>query len=182
MSSGWPVIGSVREYQNPYFGVDRLSIKQPSGERGEYYRVRTDGEGVLAVAVEDHQLFLIKLYRPRLEERLLEVPGGGIEPNESAKEAAHREFTEETRYTANSSEYIGSFYSSAWVKEKQHVVFLTNIEPVNKDQDGREEEIEDVLKVPVGQAFDKVISQTTAGSTVAALQLAKQKDLIPTNI
>lgn len=178
MTNGWPILEATLEYENPYFGVERLRVEQPSGRPNDYYRMRTDGDGVLAVAVQDGRLLLVEVYRPRLGDALLEVPGGGIEGEESPETAAHREFTEETGYTADSAEYVGSFYPSAWTSEKQHVVWLSDIDPTPEARPNREEEIRRMVAVPTDEAFSRVTDGPTAGCTVTALQLAQQADLL----
>lgn len=74
----WSLVGSETEYQNSYFLIERELIEQPNGTRTNYYRINFDSDGgVIALGVRERDIIFIELYRPRLDRRLLELPGGG---------------------------------------------------------------------------------------------------------
>lgn len=58
------------------------------------------------------ELVLVEVYRHPLEEVLVELPAGAIDPGETPAEAARREFREETGYGAGAFIALTPFYPS----------------------------------------------------------------------
>lgn len=157
--SGWHFEESRTEYQNGYFGVERHSVRPPKGTPTDYFRV-TFGDGVVGLCVVDGAIPFVKLYRPRLDESLLELPGGGIHKDEEPAEAVRREFREETGYSASTVEYLGSYYFTAWSQAKRHFFWLDGVEAVEADR--QEREIQDVVHVPVDKALARLMTDPAA--------------------
>jgi ADP-ribose pyrophosphatase len=170
--STWSVLERDSEYQNDYFEVIRETVELPSGMPNDYYRIGFGG-GAIGLGVVDGDVLFVELYRPRLDERLLELPGGGIDAGEEPTEAARREFAEETGYVANTAELLGSFYFTAWSRAKRHYVWLDDFE--SREDTDAEAEVQDVVRVPVEDAFD-VAAESPAGEwNLTPLQLARQR-------
>lgn len=66
---------------------------------------------------------LIENVRPATGETLLEVPAGGVDPGETAEQAAHRELAEETGFTARAARPIGEFYLAPGYSSELMTVF-----------------------------------------------------------
>lgn len=176
MSGDWPVIESERAYENPYFSVERERVELPDGRHNDYYRIEFDDDGVIALGVHDGDVLFVDIYRPRLQEQLLELPGGGIDAGESPEEAARREFAEETGYVPETSRHLGSFYFSAWTKSKRHVVWVDEFEPIADTES--EAEIQSVRRVPVEEAFDQACESPAGEWNITPLVLADREGLI----
>ena len=65
-----------------------------------------DWVNVIAVT-PDERVVLIRQYRPGVDEVVVEIPGGMIDPGEDALTAAKRELLEETGYTATTWHALG---------------------------------------------------------------------------
>jgi ADP-ribose pyrophosphatase len=90
------IVGRQVEYSSPWLEVvaKEVELAPPRG-RETFWAVRTH-EYVAAVAVTSDGLIpLVRQFRPALEEELLELPSGSIEPGESPEEAIRRELLEE---------------------------------------------------------------------------------------
>ncbi|RLC94381.1 MAG: NUDIX hydrolase [Chloroflexi bacterium] len=70
-----------------------------------------DCVAILAFDAEDNVL-LVRQFRHAVGAELLEVPAGGIEPNETPDQAVCRELQEETGYFPNKVKRLGGFYSA----------------------------------------------------------------------
>ncbi len=68
---------------------------------------------VCIVAVDrDGRIVLERQYRLATQETLLEIPAGGMDPDEDPLAAAQRELLEETGFTAREWKKLGGFYSA----------------------------------------------------------------------
>ena len=67
---------------------------------------------VIAPIDEDGNVVMVRQYRYPVEEALLEVPAGMVEPGEDPDDCAQRELQEETGYRANDLRSLGGFWST----------------------------------------------------------------------
>lgn len=171
----WSEVDSRTEYRNDHFGVRGATVRRPDGERSKYYRVTFDG-GVVGLGVVDGAVLFVRIYRPRLDETLLELPGGGVDDGETPAEAARREFREETGYRAATAEPLGSYYFTAWSRARRRFFWLEGIEPAETDPD--EAEIRAVVRVSVDDVLDVVTSDPAAEWNAAPLLAAHERGYI----
>lgn len=95
--------GSRVEYTCPWLEVvaKDVHLRPPRGEE-TFYSVRTPGDYAAAVAVTaDGRVPLVRVFRPAVEEVLLELPSGAIDPGEEPEAAMRRELLEETGCAAD---------------------------------------------------------------------------------
>jgi|APHM01.1.fsa_nt_gi ADP-ribose pyrophosphatase len=174
----WSLVGSETEYQNSYFLIERELIEQPNGTRTNYYRINFDSDGgVIALGVRERDIIFIELYRPRLDRRLLELPGGGVKDHETPKEAAKREFAEETGLEPSTAQHLGSFYFSAWTRSQRDIFWVDDFTQVTHEN-GTEPEVQRVRRIPITEAFDSVCDDSAAEWNLTPLTLAQRKGFI----
>ncbi len=115
-----------RTYQLPDHRVDEYDIKQ-------------EGPAVCILGLtDDRNIVLAKQFRPGPERILLELPGGAVECDESPKEAASREFLEETGYNG-SLQLIGTSLDCAYSTMLRYNFVATRCRKVQEPQlDGNE--------------------------------------------
>ncbi|SDY20610.1 NUDIX hydrolase [Halobellus clavatus] len=177
MTDEWPVLDSEIEYANPYFAVEREAVEQPDGTPNDYYRIDFDAAGgVIALGVDDGDVLFVELYRPRLQRRLLELPGGGIDDGETPEAAARREFAEETGFEPSTTTHLGSFYFSAWTRAQRDVVWVDDFSPAPAHE--TEPEVQDIKRVPVADALNRVCDDPAAEWNLTPLILAQREGFI----
>ena len=87
----------------------------------------SDAVAIVAVDSEEN-ILLVKQFRKPVEEELLEVPAGCVEPGEEPAATVSREMREETGYRPNKIKKLGGFYSSpGFCTEYMHVYMATNL-------------------------------------------------------
>lgn len=81
------------------------------------------GVGVLPLH-EDGTVTLIRQLRPAVDDVLLEIPAGRLDPGEEPSACGQRELTEETGLTAERLESLGTILTSPGVFDEQIHLFL----------------------------------------------------------
>jgi len=86
--------------------------------------MRHPGAAVILPLIDENHVCLIKNYRIAVEQTLLELPAGTLEPNEPPEITAGRELEEETGYRADKIELLSTFYPSPGVMDERMFMYL----------------------------------------------------------
>lgn len=168
----WQKLESETVYQNKWYSVRRDKVIRPDGKPGEYNVVEAlNGAFVLALD-ENQRIQLIRKYRYTTDVYSLEVPAGGIEPDEDPLAAAKRELQEELGLVAQQWRQLGKFQAENAFINNFGIVFVAT-ELSDAEQDDRlAEGINKTEKVPVGEALRMIQSgEITDSQSISALVL-----------
>jgi len=106
------VVASRRVYDGRVVNLRLDRVKLPDG-RSTVREVVEHAPVVAIVALDGGgNVLLVRQYRLPVQQSLLEIPAGGIDPGESAEEAAQRELQEETGQRAGRLECLSSVIAS----------------------------------------------------------------------
>ncbi len=112
------------------FQVVRKYQHTPAGERLPRQVICHPGAVVILPLLDGDRVVLIRNYRIAVEETLLELPAGTMEPDEAPLETAHRELAEETGYRAGSMGLLVQFVSSPGIlSEQMHLFVAEHLQP-----------------------------------------------------
>jgi ADP-ribose pyrophosphatase len=142
--------------ETPRFRVVLTRREGPGVAVHEREVVRHPGAVVILPLLDDGRVCLIRNRRISVDQELIELPAGTLEPGEDPQLAAGRELHEETGYHAHSLSRLHAFYlSPGFLDEKIHLYVAqglragdTRLEPG--------EEIENLL-VPWSEALQMAI-------------------------
>ena len=117
-------------------------------------------------------VIMVRQYRKAVEETLLEIPAGGIEPGEAPQEAVIREMQEEIGHTADTLRHLSSFWiTPGYCTEMMHAYLATDLRPSSLQPD--EDEDIQVVRVPLDKIPDMVRrGEIKDGKSITALSLA----------
>ncbi|EGQ3905821.1 NUDIX hydrolase [Staphylococcus pseudintermedius] len=125
-------------YKGKIIEVEKHKVSLPNNETAYREVVKHNGAVAICALTPDQQVILVKQYRKALEQELLEIPAGKLEPGEDRESAAMRELEEETGYKAKKLTLIGEVYCTpGFSNEKISVYFADNLVEgkVNLDED-----------------------------------------------
>ncbi|MFC2016368.1 NUDIX hydrolase [Chloroflexota bacterium] len=109
----------------------RVDTVQIPGGRETTREIVEHGDCVAIVAIDaNDNVFLVNQFRKPVEKELLEIPAGGIDPDEDPLTTVRRELQEETGYLPRKVERLGGFYSSpGFCTEYLYLYLATDLIP-----------------------------------------------------
>lgn len=151
------------------FRVEEVEEPLPDGSSRKRQIVRHPGAVTIVPMIADDQVCLIRNFRVSVEQTLIELPAGTLEPNEDPMHTAERELIEETGYRAGKIKHLHSFFLSPGVlDEKMRLYVATELEHVGAAREAGEQ-IENLI-VPWDQAIEMVFNgQIQDAKSIAGL-------------
>ena len=126
--------------RTPLFAVDRRTLVSASGRKFDHYRILHPGAVVVLPILPDGRIILIRNHRRTVDEHLLELPAGTLEPGESPAECAARECLEETGFNPARVDSLGYFYTSPGIlAERMYAFVATGLTEQQQNLDEHEE-------------------------------------------
>jgi 8-oxo-dGTP pyrophosphatase MutT (NUDIX family) len=121
-------------------------VELQSGQKIEYLRYGYGGDGVVIIARNDQeQVLFISEYSYVPNRKLLQLPMGKVEENESPEEAANRELQEEGGFKAKQLKLLGCYFQNhRRSTNKGHVVLASGLTQSSLMGDPEEVDIEKV--------------------------------------
>src|SRR5262245_1025231 len=137
------------------FRVVRETITTPGGQTKTREIVRHPGACVIVPLLDDGRVCLIRNWRVAVNQTLIELPAGTLEPPEPPEVTAKRELIEETGYRARQIQFLHAFFLSPGIlDEKMHLYLATGLTAgATALEEG--EEIENLL-VPWDEAINMI--------------------------
>ena len=164
-------ISSQKVFEGRVFNVTVDTVRE--GEL-TYQRevVHHGGSAVIVPVFDDGTVALVRQYRHPTVRYLLEVPAGTLADVERPDVGAERELQEELGLTAGHMEKLSEFFVSPGFCEEKMWVYLAT-ELVQGDQRLEEDEILDVVRLPISEALEMITSgEIQDAKTIIGLMLA----------
>lgn len=159
------------------FAVEELQLRFANGVERTYERLVGKGQGygaVMVVALLDGEhAVLVEEYCAGVDEYLLSLPKGLVEPGEDVLAAADRELKEEAGYGARSLEYITELsLSPGYMSQRIQVVLARDLYPQSLPGDEPEPLRVDRISLRELSSLAKN-AQFSEGRALAALYLVR---------
>ncbi|MDD4135739.1 MAG: NUDIX hydrolase [Candidatus Shapirobacteria bacterium] len=163
------VVSSNNEYKGKWVSINKDKIIKPNGTNAEH-EIAIRGDCVLILAIDKGKVCLVKQFRYPANESLWELPTGFINLNESPKNAAIREFSEEVGLKPSKIKKIAKYWTwPGFSTQKVNVFLLTDFTKTKKKLDESESDLQHKF-IKIETVFKMVKSGTIRSSvSIAAL-------------
>jgi ADP-ribose pyrophosphatase len=148
----------------------RVDTVQMPGGRETTREIVEHEDCVAIIAIDaDDNILLVSQFRKAVEKELLEIPAGGIKPDENPVGCVCRELREETGYLPRRVERLGGFYSSpGYCTEYLHLYLATDLIP--SPLQAEDTESISLVRVPLSQIVELIESDRICdGKSIAGL-------------
>jgi ADP-ribose pyrophosphatase len=108
----WETLGREYLYRNSWCAFRVDAARLPSGAEIEYGVLESGGFAAVVAVTDGGDVVLVRQWRQPVEGFTLELPSGGVDAGEDAREAAGRELLEETGYRAEGLEHLLTVHTS----------------------------------------------------------------------
>ncbi len=149
------------------------TVELPNGKTAVWDFVGHNGAAACIAVLEDGRLLMVRQYRNALDRYTLEIPAGGLNPQEPTIDAAARELSEETGYVCGKIEWLITIRTTvAFCNEKIDIYLATDLRKSVQHLD--EDEFLETERVPFSTLVEQVMrGELKDAKTVALVLKAK---------
>jgi ADP-ribose pyrophosphatase len=122
--NSWNTLLKEEVFSNPWMSIYHNLFELPSGKKGNYVYMHTNGSAMTVPVTADSTIVLVKQYRYLTDNVSIEIPCGGIKEGQTHIEAARAELIEETGYDCKSLKNVGKFIPYNGLSDEFCAVFI----------------------------------------------------------
>jgi ADP-ribose pyrophosphatase len=171
----WKKLTESVRLKNNWWLYKLDTFELPSGMKGEYHYVHTNGSSMVIPIPSDGSILMVNQYRYLAEKESLEFPCGSVKDGSSYDETAWHELAEETGYSSNRFFLAGEFNPYNGVTDEMCRVYIArDLYEVNSKPDETEEF--ELFRLTPSEIDDKIRSgEIWDGMSITAWCIAKSK-------
>ena len=126
MSSTGKILRTEELLKASRFTVHRVTQSLPDGSEHTREVIQHPGAVVILPKLDDGRICLIRNYRVAVDQELIELPAGTLEPPEPPIETARRELIEETGYRCSEIKPLCDFFMSPGILNEHMYAFVAS--------------------------------------------------------
>ncbi|MEK7747466.1 MAG: NUDIX hydrolase [Nitrospirota bacterium] len=157
-----PLISKKVVYKGKYIQTEEHVVLQPDGNKA-LREIVTPPNAVGIFPIDpDETVYLVRQYRPAIQQITLEIPAGVLDPGEQPRDTALRECEEEIGVTASKMDFLFSYFHSVGFSTGKIDIFMaTDFRPAPNAHTDPGEFIE-----KVAMPFDELYKKCTDGTVI----------------
>lgn len=129
-------IKTEQVYKGRVVHLRKDEVILPNGKKSTREIIEHPGAVVILAQNNNKEVVMVEQFRKPVEDVLLELPAGTLEPNEDTIDCAKRELEEETGYQAEKWQKIFEFYSApGFCNEKLTLYFAYSLVKTSTNTD-----------------------------------------------
>jgi len=169
----WKKISEAVLFKNSWWIYKKDETELPSGKRGEYHYVHTNGASMVVPILNDGRIVFVNQYRYLNDRESLELPCGGVKNGHTYEETAKHELEEEAGFIARDWCKVGEFNPYNGVTDELCRVFIAkDLSEVPSTPDETEEF--EIVSLKPDEVDARIATGTIwDGMTIAAWNIAK---------
>lgn len=158
-----------------------LSVTQDQvlldNKKTAYREIVHHNGGVGILAIQNHEILLVKQYRYAQQQDTIEIPAGKIEKGETPYNTALREIEEETGYQCQSLTLFSKVLPTpGYCTEILYLYEANALKKIANPRNPDEDEVIKLIKVDLQEAYQMVLDlKITDAKTIIAIMYAYQK-------
>ncbi|MEN1759331.1 NUDIX hydrolase [Anoxynatronum sibiricum] len=166
---------SARIYEGKIINVRVDTVELPDQKYSKREIVEHAGAAAVVPITREGEVILVKQFRKPVEDVLLEIPAGRLEPKESAENCAFRELLEETGYRAGQLDKLTAYFSSpGFSNEVIHLYLARDLTEGQAQPD--EDEYLEITKIPLTEVLTMIHNGSIQDSkTIIGLLMAASR-------
>ncbi len=169
----WRVHAVETLHDDAHAVIERHDVETPDGRAFLFPVVRTRGYVKVLPVTTTGEVVFVRQYRHALGRALLELPAGGVDPGETAEQAAVRELAEEALLRPGALEPLGRFLTSPGRMDESGTLFLAT--GCEHDPDAVPHEPTLPVHLRIDEALDLIGTELDDATSALALLLARDR-------
>ena len=114
----------ISELKSKKFSFEINRIELPNGHEGEYGYIKHPGAALAVPITKNNKVIILRQYRFAVSRYLLEFPAGTLEIGETPISSIQREIQEETGFSANKWDELGTLVPAPGYADEEIYLFL----------------------------------------------------------
>ena len=177
-SDEWTLEGS-REIFHRFMTVTQDSYRTSDGLKYDFDILHTADAATVLALTPDGKAVTIRQFRPGPKKMCYEMPGGYIDSGEDPALAAARELAEETGYTGDAPEYVGTMMTNPYSTCNLIVYLIRNAQKTSfQHLDSSERMTVHVIDITELERHIDGGTVTHTGAVLLALKMYQKKSLM----
>lgn len=133
------------------------------------------GASAILPITDEGEVLFVRQYRYAVEQPLLEIPAGKLDPGEDPDTCAARELMEETGYTTEHMQKLGYIYTTpGFCNETIHLYLADHLVAGKQHLDP--DEYLDVIRIPLEEVWQRIAKgEICDAKTLSAFAMARDK-------
>ena len=148
-------LSTKQVYCGSFLDVRKDEVELPNGKTSTREWIKHPGAACIIPVLPDGKIALIKQYRYPIQEEMIELPAGKLDPNETPEICARRELEEEIGYVAGKLTFVCNIHPAIGFASEKMWIYLAE-ELIKTTENTDPDEFLDLMPTHLDEAVKMV--------------------------